>query len=152
MVWEGILDAVDGFADGVVPDTGQWAQIVDSACTSGLFPDVDARIAARAGIVVLTLDPSLDFESCAASVRRLGPPLSLDVVSPPIRDPQLPDRRPLWDRKHGVCHVRGTRKVWFGLEQIGEVERLVSTSIHYEEERGTDPLSSRESTGPRSSP
>jgi len=130
--WEALLAAVVEIASVPEPSREDLADRLAARDLAVLLADVDIRFGARSGIVVLNLAPSADREALASSVARLGPPVDMNVVSPPIRDPDRPDARPAWDRKQSVAHEFGGRRVWFGTETTDGVERLVAVSVHYE--------------------
>ena len=130
--WEVLLEAVEEIAAVPEPSPEGLAARLSAGDVASLLADVDIRFGARSGIVVLKLAPSADLEDLAAAVVRLGPPLDVNVVSPPMRSPDRPDERPGWDRKQSVGHDFGGRRVWFGTETTGGVERLVAISIDFE--------------------
>jgi len=130
--WKVLIDAVERLARVSDPSEERLAGLLASVEIAPLISTTDIRFGTRSGVVVLEVSPSVDRQRLAESVADLGPAVDLQIVSPPILDPGRPDSRPEWDRKHGVGHDIGGRRVWFGMETTGGVERLVSISIHYE--------------------
>ena len=83
-------------------------------------------------IVVLSLDQPVDAKNENTVPKKLGPPIDIQIVSPPIFDPEEPAARPPWDSKYSYCYLFHSRKVWFGFEKFGAAEKLTSITIHYE--------------------
>lgn len=96
------------------------------------FASVEVRTAGNAGIVLLRLDLEADLLGYAQEVGRLGEPQEIDIVSPPILDPERPQAGPNWDYRYAVRHSFHDRPVWFGIEKTEGRERLVSVSIHFD--------------------
>ena len=133
MSFEGIRRAVEALARGPEPEQGPWNEVLDTLRACGLFTDLEVRVGRRTGIIVLTLDPSLDLESAAAGMKCLGPPVDMNVVSPPMRSPGGSAANPGWERRRSVCYMVGGRRVWFGLETMAGVDKLVTVAVHYGE-------------------
>lgn len=94
----------------------------------GTCPDpnidlLDLRIGETGGIVVVRFAEGVR-PILAEELRSLGPPEDMDVVSPPMS----PASSPAWTRKWSVAHTIGGAKIWFGMEEIGGREVLVSAS------------------------
>ncbi len=97
------------------------------------FESVDIRKkSAKAGIIVLYFQPGPHLEFYAADVKALGEPVAIDIVSPPIADPQHPVKLS-WDSKYSWCFEINRRQVWFGFEEVRGAEKLVSVAIHFED-------------------
>ena len=93
------------------------------------FAAADLRMAGSSPLLVLDTDPAADRSALAAGVASLGRAERVDMVSPPVFDPGRPHARPRWDRKYSIRHTLAGRPVWFGIEQYGGEDRLVSVSI-----------------------
>jgi len=90
---------------------------------------LDVRFSARGGLVVIDVEP--DAALAARCQAELGPPGSIDIVSPPLPTPGRPAARPRWDTKLSHSYCIGTREVVFGLETTTGDTRLVSVAIRY---------------------
>jgi hypothetical protein len=99
------------------------------------FTKADLQISRDGSILVLDLSPAADTDSYLAALKSLGGPKDIQIVSPPLANPAQPKARPVWDYKFAYCYAIKTRKVWLGIEKLGETERLVSISVHSTENK-----------------
>ncbi len=98
------------------------------------FESVDIRKrSGKTGIIVLDVQPGPQQEFYAQAVKAMGQPVDIDIVSPPIANPQQPVSLP-WDAKYSWCFELAGRPVWFEFEELRRAEKLVSVSIHFEAE------------------
>jgi len=97
------------------------------------FKSIDIRKrSAKAGIIVLDFHHGPHLEFYAAQVKAMGTPIDINIVSPPIADPNRSPAKLSWDSKNSWCFEICRRKVWFGFEELGGVEKLVSVAIHFD--------------------
>jgi hypothetical protein len=61
----------------------------------------------------------------------LAAPAGIDVVSPPILDPQQAGPGPSWERKWSVTHAVDGQEIAFGLEEQQGRETLVYISRQF---------------------